>query len=212
MTTDAFISRDKNGQCCRSVACLACLHGRRNCRHVLLLRNALISYKALHTVMLTVVYVYWTYTTISMKVPAVTWQLIRSTEVIVGARNFQFFFHFYCLASEVCLHSHPVLFLFYIPLPYAVGMRTDRRCVWAPTRGYFSSLSAQKSGRVSQLPCFGFRFTALSHICPGVVAFNTITSCLTFTHRPLWWTSLCSDRSFSHCGLLQVRCSCLHVL
>jgi len=55
LTTDAFVSSEKNGYCCRYVMCLVFLHGCRNCRHVLLLRNTLMSYNALHTVMLAVV-------------------------------------------------------------------------------------------------------------------------------------------------------------
>ena len=55
LTTDAFISREKNRYCCRYVTCSAFLHGRRNCRHVLLLKNEQMSYKALHTLMLAIV-------------------------------------------------------------------------------------------------------------------------------------------------------------
>ena len=92
---------------------------------------------------------------------------------------FFFFFYFYCLASpKLCLHILHVLLLFYILLWYAVGIRTGCRCVRAPTRGFFSSLSAHQNGRVSQPPCFGFRFTALSHICPSLVAFYTIAPLL----------------------------------
>ena len=72
LTTDAFVSRKKNGYCCRYVICLAFLHGgRRNCGHVLLLRNALMSCKASQSFPHSEVgsnHVYWTYTCLSMKV------------------------------------------------------------------------------------------------------------------------------------------------
>jgi len=123
-----------------------------------------------------------------------------------------FFFHFYFLASpKLCLHNLSVLFL--ILYPNVVSRRNEERPPLCSRAVTFHRYPRNREDVCHSFHTLG-SVLRLSYICPSFVAFNTITHCFAYIYsfRSVRWTSFCSARSFSLYGLLQLRCSCLHVL